>query len=57
MNNIVRTTIEALAAIQGGTQSLHTNSYDEAVGMYLPLFSSKKNRFIRYSLKQHPFMN
>ena len=39
MNNIVRTTIEALAAIQGGTQSLHTNSYDEAVGMYLPLCS------------------
>jgi methylmalonyl-CoA mutase len=33
MNNIVRTTIEAMAAIQGGTQSLHTNSYDEAVGL------------------------
>jgi len=33
MNNIIRTTIEALAAIQGGTQSLHTNSYDEAVGL------------------------
>jgi len=33
MNNIVRTTIEAIAAIQGGTQSLHTNSYDEAVGL------------------------
>jgi methylmalonyl-CoA mutase len=33
MNNIVRTTIEAMAAVQGGTQSLHTNSYDEAVGM------------------------
>jgi hypothetical protein len=32
MNNIIRTTIEAMAAIQGGTQSLHTNSYDEAVG-------------------------
>jgi len=30
LNNIVRTTIEALAAILGGTQSLHTNSYDEA---------------------------
>ena len=29
-NNIVRTTIEALAAVLGGTQSLHTNSYDEA---------------------------
>jgi len=33
MNNIVRTTIEAMAAVQGGTQSLHTNSYDEAVGL------------------------
>jgi len=30
LNNIVRTTIEAMAAILGGTQSLHTNSYDEA---------------------------
>ncbi len=30
MNNIVRTTIEAMAAVLGGTQSLHTNSFDEA---------------------------
>src|SRR3954454_7490782 len=30
LNNIVRTAIEALAAVMGGTQSLHTNSYDEA---------------------------
>jgi len=30
LNNIVRTTIEALAAVIGGTQSLHTNAYDEA---------------------------
>ena len=30
LNNIVRTTIEAMAAVLGGTQSLHTNSYDEA---------------------------
>ncbi len=30
LNNIIRTTIEAMAAILGGTQSLHTNSYDEA---------------------------
>jgi methylmalonyl-CoA mutase N-terminal domain/subunit len=30
LNNIVRTTVEGLAAILGGTQSLHTNSYDEA---------------------------
>ena len=33
LNNVVRTTIEALAAVQGGTQSLHTNSYDEAIGL------------------------
>jgi methylmalonyl-CoA mutase, N-terminal domain len=30
LNNIIRTTLEALAAVLGGTQSLHTNSYDEA---------------------------
>src|ERR1700694_5622869 len=30
LNNIVRTTVEALAGVLGGTQSLHTNSYDEA---------------------------
>jgi methylmalonyl-CoA mutase N-terminal domain/subunit len=30
LNNIVRTTVEALAAVLGGTQSLHTNAYDEA---------------------------
>jgi len=32
-NNIVRTTIEAMAATLGGTQSLHTNSFDEAVAL------------------------
>ena len=32
-NNIVRTTLEALAAVLGGTQSLHTNSFDEALGL------------------------
>jgi methylmalonyl-CoA mutase len=32
-NNIIRTTIEALAATLGGTQSLHTNSFDEAIGL------------------------
>src|ERR1700691_1422331 len=31
LNNIVRTAVEALAAVLGGTQSLHTNSYDEAL--------------------------
>ncbi|SDC57494.1 acyl-CoA mutase large subunit family protein [Geotoga petraea] len=33
MNNIVRVTLQALAAVMGGTQSLHTNSYDEALGL------------------------
>jgi len=32
-NNVIRTTIEAMAAVMGGTQSLHTNSYDEALGL------------------------
>jgi methylmalonyl-CoA mutase len=32
-NNIVRTTIEALAGVLGGTQSLHTNAFDEALGL------------------------
>ncbi|HEY8657144.1 MAG TPA: methylmalonyl-CoA mutase family protein [Candidatus Limnocylindria bacterium] len=32
-NNIVRTAIEALAAVLGGTQSLHTNAYDEALAL------------------------
>lgn len=32
-NNVVRTTIEAMAAVLGGTQSLHTNSFDEALGL------------------------
>jgi len=32
-NNIIRTTIEAMASVMGGTQSLHTNSFDEALGL------------------------
>lgn len=32
-NNVVRTTIEAMAAVLGGTQSLHTNAFDEALGL------------------------
>jgi methylmalonyl-CoA mutase len=35
-NNIVRTTLEALAAVLGGTQSLHTNSFDEALALPTP---------------------
>ena len=45
MNNIIRTTIEAMAAIQGGTQSLHTNSYDEAVGKCSLMFEINLNYF------------
>ncbi|MEO1021592.1 MAG: methylmalonyl-CoA mutase [Bacteroidota bacterium] len=33
LNNVIRTTIEAMAAVLGGTQSLHTNSYDEAISL------------------------
>jgi len=32
-NNVIRTTLECLSAVLGGTQSLHTNSFDEAVGL------------------------
>src|SRR5690554_1533616 len=39
-NNVVRTTIEALAAVLGGTQSLHTNAFDEALGLPTP-FSAR----------------
>jgi methylmalonyl-CoA mutase N-terminal domain/subunit len=33
LNNVVRTALQGLAAVLGGTQSLHTNSYDEALGL------------------------
>jgi methylmalonyl-CoA mutase N-terminal domain/subunit len=33
LNNVIRTTVEALAGVLGGTQSLHTNSYDEALAL------------------------
>jgi len=39
-NNVIRTTIEALAAVLGGTQSLHTNGFDEAVTLPTP-FSAR----------------
>jgi methylmalonyl-CoA mutase len=32
-NNVIRTTVEAMAAVMGGTQSLHTNSFDEALAL------------------------
>ncbi len=40
LNNVVRVTVQALAAVLGGTQSLHTNSYDEALA--LPTADSAK---------------
>ena len=39
-NNVVRTTVEALAGVLGGTQSLHTNSFDEAIALPTP-FSAR----------------
>jgi methylmalonyl-CoA mutase len=39
-NNVVRTTVEALAAVLGGTQSLHTNAFDEAIALPTP-FSAR----------------
>ena len=42
-NNIIRTTIEAMAAVLGGTQSLHTNSFDEALALPTA-FSSRISR-------------
>ncbi|NKB98499.1 MAG: methylmalonyl-CoA mutase [Pseudomonadales bacterium] len=42
-NNVVRTTIEAMAAVMGGTQSLHTNALDEAIALPTP-FSARVAR-------------
>ncbi len=36
-NNVIRTTIEAMSAVLGGTQSLHTNSFDEALALPTPM--------------------
>ena len=50
-NNIIRTTIEAMAAVLGGTQSLHTNSFDEALA--LPTgFSARIARNTQLVLKE-----
>ena len=43
LNNVVRVTIQALAATLGGTQSLHTNGYDEALS--LPSAEPPPSRF------------
>ncbi len=38
-NNVIRTAYEAMAAVLGGTQSLHTNSFDEAIALPTPTSS------------------
>ena len=50
-NNIVRTTVEAMAAVFGGTQSLHTNSFDEALGLPTP-FSARVARNTQIILQE-----
>lgn len=50
-NNIVRTTIEAMAAVLGGTQSLHTNSFDEALALPT-LFSAEIARSTQLVLRE-----
>ena len=50
-NNVVRTTIEAMAAVFGGTQSLHTNSFDEAIALPTE-FSSRIARNTQLIIKE-----
>jgi len=50
-NNIIRTTLECLAAVLGGTQSLHTNSFDEAVGLPTD-FSARISRNTQIIVKE-----
>ena len=50
-NNIIRTTIEAMAAVLGGTQSLHTNSFDEALALPTP-FSAEIARNTQLVLRE-----
>jgi methylmalonyl-CoA mutase len=50
-NNVVRTTIEAMAAVLGGTQSLHTNGFDEAVTLPTP-FSARIARNTQLILQE-----
>jgi len=50
-NNIIRTTIEAMAAVLGGTQSLHTNSFDEALALPTE-FSARIARNTQLVLKE-----
>ncbi|RIA98156.1 methylmalonyl-coenzyme A mutase [Glomus cerebriforme] len=54
-NNIVRTTVEAMAAVLGGTQSLHTNSFDEAIGLPTE-FSARIARNTQLILQEEAFI-
>ncbi|CAG8594797.1 2683_t:CDS:10 [Funneliformis mosseae] len=54
-NNIIRTTIEAMAAVLGGTQSLHTNSFDEAIGLPTE-FSARIARNTQLILQEEAFI-
>eukprot|EP00466_Bigelowiella_natans_P016367 jgi/Bigna1/45247/e_gw1.116.3.1 len=54
-NNVIRTTVEALAATLGGTQSLHTNSFDEAVGLPTE-FSARIARNTQLILQEEAFI-
>ncbi len=55
-NNIIRTTVEALAAVLGGTQSLHTNSFDEALALPTE-FSAKIARNTQLILREETGLN
>jgi methylmalonyl-CoA mutase len=44
-NNVVRTTVEAMAAVFGGTQSLHTNSFDEAIALPTEFSSAHRAQY------------
>jgi methylmalonyl-CoA mutase len=50
-NNVIRTTIEAMAAVLGGTQSLHTNALDEAIALPTP-FSARIARNTQLILQE-----
>lgn len=54
-NNIIRTTVEAMAAVLGGTQSLHTNSFDEAIGLPTE-FSARIARNTQLILQEEAFL-
>ena len=53
-NNIVRTTVEAMAAVLGGTQSLHTNSFDEALALPTRLLGARSPATPSSSSRRRP---